>query len=45
MSTAQNKTLARRWLEEVINRKNLAAVDELFATYLVTLSTTLSRPG
>lgn len=35
MSTEQNKTLARRWLEEVMNRKNLAAVDELFATNLV----------
>jgi hypothetical protein len=35
MSTEQNKTLVRRWLEEVINRKNLAAVDELFATNLV----------
>ncbi len=35
MSTEQNKTLVRHWLEEVINRKNLAAVDELFATNLV----------
>ena len=35
MSTEQNKILARRWLEEVINRMNLAAVDELFATNLV----------
>ncbi len=35
MSTEQNKTLARRWLEEVINKKNLTAIDELFATNLV----------
>jgi hypothetical protein len=35
MSYQQNKTLARRWLEEVMNKKKRAAIDELFATNFV----------
>jgi len=31
MSTAQNKNIVRRYLEEVWNKKNLDAVDELLA--------------
>lgn len=32
MSIEENKALARRWLDEVWNKVNLAAVDELCAT-------------
>jgi predicted ester cyclase len=31
MSTEDNKALIRRWVEEVVNHKNLDAIDELFA--------------
>jgi steroid delta-isomerase-like uncharacterized protein len=31
MSTEDNKALVRRYLEEVFNKKNLAAIDELIA--------------
>jgi hypothetical protein len=33
--TEQKKMLTSRWIEEVMHRKNLAAVDELFTTNLV----------
>jgi SnoaL-like polyketide cyclase len=33
--TEQNKMLTSRWIEEVMHRKNLAAVDELFTPNLV----------
>jgi hypothetical protein len=32
MSTEENKTIVRRYVEEVINKEELAAVDELFAS-------------
>ena len=32
MSTEQNKGLVRRWIEEAINKQNLALVDELFTS-------------
>jgi steroid delta-isomerase-like uncharacterized protein len=32
MSTEQNKALVRRWIEEAINKQNLALVDELFTS-------------
>jgi steroid delta-isomerase-like uncharacterized protein len=35
MSAEDNKTLVRRYVEEVLNRKNLAIVDELFAPTFV----------
>ena len=31
MSTETNKALVRRWVEEVVNQKDLAAIDELFS--------------
>ena len=31
MSTEENKALARRWMEEIWGKGNVAAVDELFA--------------
>ncbi len=31
MSTEANKALVRRWVEEVLNKGNLAAIEELFA--------------
>jgi steroid delta-isomerase-like uncharacterized protein len=35
MSIEHNKTLVRRYVEEVLNQKNLAVVDELFAPSFV----------
>ena len=35
MSTEENKAIVRRFLEEVINQKNLAVVDELLASNYV----------
>lgn len=35
MSTEENKAIARRWNEEVWNKGNLAAIDELFITDFV----------
>lgn len=35
MSIEQNKALVRRYVEEVLNQKNLAIVNELFATTFV----------
>jgi steroid delta-isomerase-like uncharacterized protein len=35
MSTQENKTLARRYIEEVLNQKNLALVDEMNPTDFV----------
>ena len=35
MSLDENKVLARRWNEEVWNKGNLAAIDELFTTDFV----------
>ena len=35
MSAENNKALVRRYVEEVLNRKNLAVVDELFAPTFV----------
>jgi len=35
MSTEENKTIARRWNEEVWGKGNLAVIDELFATNFV----------
>jgi steroid delta-isomerase-like uncharacterized protein len=35
MSTENNKALVRRYVEEVLNQRNLAVVDELFATTFV----------
>jgi steroid delta-isomerase-like uncharacterized protein len=35
MSAESNKVLVRRYVEEVLNQKNLAAVDELFAATFV----------
>lgn len=35
MSIQHNKALVRRYVEEVLNRKNLAPVDELFAPTFV----------
>ncbi len=32
MSTETNKSLVRRWIEEAINKQNLALVDDLFTT-------------
>ena len=33
--SADNKTLVRRYVEEVLNKKNLAVIDELFAPTFV----------
>ena len=35
MSTGKNKAIARRWNEEVWNKGDLAAIDELFTTDFV----------
>ena len=35
MSTEENKTIARRWNEEVWGKGNLAVIDELFAANFV----------
>jgi steroid delta-isomerase-like uncharacterized protein len=35
MSTDNNKALVRRYVEEVLNQRNLAVVDELFASSFV----------
>jgi steroid delta-isomerase-like uncharacterized protein len=35
MSTEQNKAIVRRFFDEVINKQNLAAIDELFAEHYV----------
>jgi hypothetical protein len=35
MSTEASKALVRRWVEEILNKKNLAAIEELFATDLI----------
>ena len=35
MSTDNNKALVRRYVEEVLNQRNLAVVDELFASRFV----------
>ena len=35
MSVERNKALVRRYVEEVLNQKNLAVVDELFAPTFV----------
>ena len=35
MSAQENKTIARRYFEDVWNKKNLAAIDKLFAANFV----------
>jgi steroid delta-isomerase-like uncharacterized protein len=35
MSVEENKALARRWAEDVINQRNLDAVDEIYASDFV----------
>jgi steroid delta-isomerase-like uncharacterized protein len=41
MSAENNKALVRRYVEEVLNRKNLAVVDELFAPTFVDLDSSM----
>jgi predicted ester cyclase len=35
MSTEENKAIARRWNDEIYDKRSLAAIDELFATNFV----------
>lgn len=44
MSTEDNKTLMRRFIEEVFNKKNLSAIDELIAPNHIDHSAAASLP-
>ncbi len=43
--TAQHEALVRRWVEEVLNRGDLAVIDELYAPDFVNLSQSAQPPG
>ncbi len=43
--TAQPEALVRRWVDEVLNRGELAVIDELYAPDFVNLSQSAQAPG
>jgi steroid delta-isomerase-like uncharacterized protein len=45
MSLEENKALVRRFVDEVQNQHNLAAIDELFSPDFADHSGTLNQPG
>jgi steroid delta-isomerase-like uncharacterized protein len=43
--SAQHETLVRRWVDEVLNRGELAVIDELYAPDFINLSQPAQPPG